>query len=80
VETAAKLTLASLALGLGVWGALASLQIGVGARRVLDLAVLGAGAGAVVLGVIVREPCLALAGNIGVIAWSVRGVRRRPKL
>jgi hypothetical protein len=80
VETAATLTLASLALGLGVWGALASLQIGVGARRVLDLAVLGAGAGAVVLGVIVREPCLALAGNIGVIAWSVRGVRRRPKL
>jgi len=80
VETAAKLTLASLALGGVVWGALASLQIGVGARRVLDLAVLGVGACAVVLGVIVREPCLALAGNIGVIAWSVRGVRRRPKL
>ena len=77
VQTAATLTLASLAMGIVVCGAVAALQIGVGARRVLDLAVLGAGAGAVVLGVIVREPCLALAGNIGVIVWSVRGVRRQ---
>jgi hypothetical protein len=78
-DTAAKLVLASLAAGGVVWAALAWLQLAVGARRLLDFAVLGVGAGVVILGVIALEPCVAFAGNLGVIAWSLRGVRRRAK-
>lgn len=77
IQTAGKLTLASLAAGVAVWGAVVGLQFVVGARRVLDSVVMVAGAAAVTLGIVAGEPCVALAGNLGLIAWSLRGVRRR---
>lgn len=78
--TAARLTLASLAIGGVVWGTLAWLQFAVGARRVSDFAIVALGAGAVVLGVMASEPCVVAAGNLGLVAWSLRGVRRRAQV
>lgn len=77
IETAGKLTLASLGAGVAVWGAVVWLQIAVGARRGLDLLVMAVAASALGLAIYSSEPCVALVGNLGLIAWSLRGVRRR---
>jgi hypothetical protein len=77
IETAGKLTLASLGAGVAVWGAVVWLQIAVGARRGLDLLVMAVAVAALGLAFYSSEPCVALAGNLGLIAWSLRGVRRR---
>jgi peptidoglycan biosynthesis protein MviN/MurJ (putative lipid II flippase) len=76
-QTAARLLLGSLAAGGLVWLALAWFQVAVGARQIWDIMFLALGACLIALGVIAREPCVALAGNLGLIAWSVRGLRRR---
>lgn len=77
IQTAGKLTLASLGAGAAVWGAVAWLQLKVGARRGLDMLVMALAASAAILGFVAVEPCVALAGNLGLISWSLRGVRRR---
>ena len=76
-ETAGSLTLVSLGIGALVWMLVAGFQFSVGARRVLDLFVFGGGAAAVGWGCVAMEPLAALAGNAFIIAWSLRGLRRR---
>jgi hypothetical protein len=76
-QMADRWVLGSLILGAVVWASLAWLQLAVGARRVVDMLVLAVGGAALAVGALVSQPCLVLAGNLGVIAWSLRGVRRR---
>ncbi len=74
---AGRFAWASLATGAALAAALGYLQAKVGARRWLDLLVLAACAAMVALGIATKSPGCALVGNGGLIAWALRGVRRK---
>lgn len=76
-ENAARFAWASLGVGAVVWISLAVLQWRVGARRAADLCVLALGLAGVVAGLALRQPTWAALGNALVIAWSLRGLRRK---
>jgi hypothetical protein len=74
---AGRFAWASLLTGVVLAVALAFIQARVGARRWVDWSVLAACAALVALGLATKSPSCALAGNFGLIAWSVRGVGRK---
>jgi len=74
---AGRFVLASLALGVVVWGALLVFQTRAGARRAADHAVLGL-CGAVLGWSVARgRPELALLANLALAAWALRGLARK---
>ncbi|MBW8780538.1 MAG: hypothetical protein JF599_01430 [Verrucomicrobia bacterium] len=72
-EVAVRLVMGSLALGVASWGALVVVQWRAGARRWVDVSVVGLLGGVLVAGLQTRSPACVVAGNLALVAWSLRG-------